>query len=448
MLPETAQPRVSPSTATGQRVGSVSVATPTAGREQHVDVVVVGAGLAGLACARRLTAAGLSVRVLEDADAVGGRVRTDVVDGFRLDRGFQVLNPAYPALDWAVDLDRLGLRSFVPGALVALGRRRHLVADPRRYPRGLVSTLRAPVGSPLSKARLAALALEVSRRAPDADLGGREPTTAQALRQRGIDSATVERLLRPFLSGVFLEPDLVTSSRFFGLVLRSFVAGAPGLPATGMQALPEEVARPLPAGTVALRTPARDVAAGRVATDDGTVGCRAVVVATDPTAAGVLLRGFAVPPMRAVTTWYHEAPAGEPLLGGRPVLLVDGERRGPVVNSGVLSAVAPSYAPAGRTLVSSSTLGAGAQVPDEAVVRTHLATMYGVSTAGWRLVRRVEVPHALPAMPPPLPLRRPVRLVEGLYVCGDHRDTGSIQGALVSGRRAAAAVLADLDVTT
>lgn len=422
------------------------MATPTAGRQQDVDVVVVGAGLAGLACARRLTAAGLSVIVLEAADAVGGRVRTDVVDGFRLDRGFQVLNPAYPALARTADLERLRLHSFLPGVVVAVGGRRHLVADPRRYPRGLASTLLAPVGSLASRTRLAALALEVSRRAPDADLSRRESTTAEALEQRGIDPVTVQRLLRPFLAGVFLEPDLVTSSRFFDLVLRSFVTGAPGLPAEGMQALPEEVARPLPPHTVALGTPARAVTAGRVETDETTLRSRAVVVATEATAAGVLLRGFAAPPMRSVTTWYHEPPAAEPLLAGRPVLVVDGENRGPVVNSSVLSAVAPSYAPPGRTLVSSSTLGVGAAVPEEGEVLAHLATLYGVSTTGWQLVRRVEVPHALPAMPPPLPLRKPVRYVEGLYVCGDHRDTGSIQGALVSGRRAAAAVLDDLGV--
>ncbi len=419
--------------------------SPTAGAEPDVDVVVVGGGLAGLACARRLAAAGVTVTVLEAGDAVGGRVRTDVVDGFRLDRGFQVLNPSYPALARTVQMDRLRLRPFLPGLMVAVGDARHLVADPRRYPRGLVSTLRAPVGSLAGKVRLATMALQVVRRAPDEPPSQGETTTAEALAQRGLDATTVERLLRPFLSGVFLEPDLVTSSRFFDLVLRSFVAGAPGVPEQGMQALPDEVARPLPAGTVRLSHPVREVAPGRVVTEHGTLRCRAVVVATDPNAAGGLLPGFPPPPMRGVTTWYHAVPAGDAPLGGRPVLLVDGDRRGPVVNSVVLSAAAPSYAPQGAALVSSSVLGTGDGVPEERAVLTHLAAMYGASTADWRLVRRVEVPAALPAMPPPLPLRKPVRFADGLYLCGDHRDTGSIQGALVSGRRAASAVLDDLE---
>lgn len=208
--------------------------------------MVVGAGLSGLACARWLVASGMSVVVLEAADEVGGRVRTDLVDGFRLDRGFQVLNPAYPALRDTVNLDRLNLSSFLAGALVSIGTKRHLVADPRRYPKGLLSTLRAPVGSPAGKVRLATMALQIARRDQQGDLSLTEATTAEALQRRGIEQTTIETLLRPFLSGVFLEDGLATSSRFFDFVLRSFVNGAPGLPEHGMAALPAEVARPLP----------------------------------------------------------------------------------------------------------------------------------------------------------------------------------------------------------
>jgi hypothetical protein len=293
------------------------------------------------------------------------------------------------------------------------------------------------------------MALEVARRDPQADLSLADVTTAEALRRRRIEPSTVDRLLRPFLTGVFLEPGLATSSRFFDLVLRSFVRGSPGLPAAGMQARPEEVARPLPPDVVRLSTPARSLAPGRVVTDSDVVSARAVVVAVDPGAVDTLLPGFNAPPMRSVTTWYHTTPGtpGSALLGGKPFLVVDGEHRGPVINSSVLSNVAATYAPDGATLVSSSVLGTGAATADENEVRKHLRVLYGRSTESWQLVERVEVPAALPAMPPPLPLRKPVRYVDTTYVCGDHRDTGSIQGALVSGRRAAAAVLSDLGRT-
>jgi phytoene dehydrogenase-like protein len=429
------------------RPGSVwDVPAPAPTGEPDVDAVVVGAGLSGLACARRLAESGHTVAVLEASDAVGGRVRTDVVDGFRLDRGFQVLNPSYPALRDTVDLDRLRLRSYLSGALISIGDRHHLVADPRRYPKGLLSTLRAPIGSPAGKARLGAMALSVARRDPEADLGVSEATTAEALQRRGIEQATIDRLLRPFLSGVFLEAGLATSSRFFDIVLRSFAKGSPGLPTDGMQALPTEVARPLPAGTVRLSTPARAVSPGRVSTDDGDLTARAVVVAVDAGRVATLLPGFAAPPMRSVTTWYHTTPGtpGSALAGGRPVLVVDGDARGPVVNTSVLSNVAPAYAPPGSTLVSSSVLGVTGAAEDDDAVRSHLQTLYGVSTADWQLVARVPVAAALPAMSPPLNLSKPVRYVESIYVCGDHRETGSIQGALASGGRTALAVMEDL----
>jgi hypothetical protein len=166
--------------------GSVIGVTQAPRGATDTDVAVLGAGLAGLACARRLVESGLTVTVLEAADAVGGRVRTDVVDGFRLDRGFQVLNPSYPALRQTVDLDRLDLHSFLPGAVVAIGSSHHLLADPRRYPKAVLSTLRAPIGSPAGKVRLASMALQVALRDPQADLSLEETTTAEALQRRGI----------------------------------------------------------------------------------------------------------------------------------------------------------------------------------------------------------------------------------------------------------------------
>ncbi len=398
------------------------------------DVVVVGAGLAGLACARHLSAAGVAVEVREASDDVGGRVRTDVVDGMLLDRGFQVHNTGYPEAQRVLDHAALDLRAFVSGALVRVGDRLHRVADPRRVPVWALSTARAPIGSIADKALVAASALRAGLAAPERLLRAPERTTYDALRARGFSPVVIDRFLRPFLSGVFLEDRLETSSRFFDLVWRSFARGVQCLPADGVRAIPAQLAAGLPDGSIHVSSPVRRVAAGEV---DGTrVG--AVVVAADPSAAGRLLPGLPVPALNSVTTHYHLAP--EPPVR-EPAIVLDGERSGPVVNSVVLTNAAPSYAP-GRHLVSSSVVAGDA---DEPAVRAHLSRLYDVDVRSWEHVARYDVREALPSQAPPMgTFRRPVRLEPGLYVCGDHRDSASIQGALVSGRRAATAVLRDL----
>ncbi len=399
-----------------------------------VDVVVVGAGLAGLACARELCAAGLDVG-LHEADAVaGGRVRTDVVDGMLLDRGFQVHNTGYPEAQRVLDHSALDLRAFAAGAMVRLGDRLHRVGDPRRLPSWAPSTLTAPIGSLKDKALIGVLAARAALTGPGRLLDAAETTTYEALRARGLSDVVVDRFFRPFLSGVFLEDRLETSSRFFDVVWRSFALGTQCVPAAGMGAIPAQLAAGLPAGVLRLGSPVGRVAPGSV--DSRPV--RAVVVAADPVTAARLLPGLERPVMNSVTTHYHLAP--EPPVR-EPAIVLDGEASGPVANTVVLTNAAPSYAP-GRHLVSSSVVSGDAGEP---AVRAHLARLYDVDTSGWQHVAAYEIREALPSQAPPLGrLRRPARLEPGLYVAGDHRASASIQGALVSGRRAAQAVLADL----
>ena len=414
-------------------------------------VVVVGAGLSGLAAARHLNRHGIDVTVLEGSDAVGGRMRTDVVDGYRLDRGFQLYNPSYPEGARVLDHEALDLKPFVAGARIVItrgGRRRvERLADPRREPSWILPSLLARIGSPLSTARFGAYV--VSRAVRSAQSLEREPdiTSEQALRRAGADPALIEEVLRPFLSGVFLESELSTSRRFLDLVLKSFVRGTPGVPAKGMQRIPEQLAAGLDVRlgqrVTAASAQAVDVAGGDVHRAE------AVIVAADPATAARLIPGVQVPAPNAVTTWYYRptcAP-GE-LADGQAVLLLDGDRRGPLVNTVVLTHAAPDYAPAGSALVSASALGVRDTPDDERAVREHLSWLYGVPTGGWELIASYPIPYALPAMPVPLKIRKPVRTADGVYVAGDHRDTSSIQGALVSGRRAAQALLKDLGASS
>ena len=433
-----------------QRVVIRSVSRPGATNVTAMAVVVVGAGLAGLAAARHLARHGVEVTVLEASDGVGGRVRTDLVDGFRFDRGFQLYNPAYPEGARVLDHEALDLRPFIAGARIVVnraGRRRvDRVADPRREPSWLVPSLMARIGSPVSTARFGAYA--VSRAVRSVGSMHRDPdvTTEEALRRAGADRTLMERLLRPFLSGVFLDSELTTSRRFLDVVLKSFVRGTPGVPALGMQRIPEQLAAGL---DIRLAHRVASVSARTVDVLGGDAHrAEAVIVATDPSAAAGLIPEIPAPAARSVTTWYYRPTcASEDLADGQAVLILDGDRRGPLVNTVVLTHAAPDYAPAGAALISASALGVWETPAHEQAVREHLAWLYGVPTRDWELLASYPIPYALPAMPVPFELQRPVRTAGGIYVAGDHRDTSSIQGALVSGRRAAHALLTDLGLT-
>jgi len=407
-------------------------------RSGRTDVLVVGAGVAGLACALDLAAAGVRVRVVEASDGVGGRMRTDRHSGFLLDRGFQVFNTSYPQVQRRLNLAGLGLHPFSPGLLLHTPAGRLRFADPTRRPRAAGWLVPGRLASARDLAALGVLSARDALLPARTLLAGRESTTLTALADAGFSPELVETLWRPFLSGVFLEDELETSSRFFHLVWRSMLRGTLCLPSEGIGAVPARLAAGLPAGCVALGTPVASLTEHGVLLEDGTaLDAPAVVVATGAAAAARLLPGLAVPQGRTVTTYYHAAPA-PPLR--EPVLLLDTRRR--FLNTCVLTEVVPGYSSDGRALVSTSVLGDPA--PDhEPVLRGHLAEAYGTDTAGWEALPRRTVHDALPAMPAPHRFTRATRLSPGRYVCGDHRATGSVQGAMASGARTARQVLAD-----
>lgn len=402
------------------------------------DVVVVGAGLAGLTCARELERAGLDVVVLERSDAVGGRVRTDVVDGFRCDRGFQLLNPAYPAVKQLVDVDALDLRQFAAGAALGGEGGFSVVADPRRSPKYLLRSARSGYLQPTELARLTAWAAPalgpVHRLLERPD----EPL-ATSLDGAGVHGRLREEVLEPFLAGVLAEDEGETSATFTRLLLRSFLLGTPGVPAGGMSALPEQIAAGVSRLVLGAEvTSVERAGAGRRVSIAGEwYDAGAVVVAADPRTAAHLTGLPATPMKGLVTFWFATAEAPTDL----DLLVLDPGRRGPVVNTAVMSNVAPGYAPPGRHLVQATALMAAGPVTEHEV-REHVGRIYRTSAQGWDLVAVHEIHDALPVQPPGQPVRRPVALGDGLFVAGDHRDTASIQGALVSGRRAARAVTA------
>lgn len=409
----------------------------------EVDVAIVGGGLAGLAAARRLDRAGVDWLLVEATDRVGGRVATDVVDGWRLDRGFQVLNTAYPRLPALVDVDALDMRYFTPGVLVRRGLALHRLENPLREPLTAPQTLNSGVGTLTDRLKFAALAAKCAAYPPKRLLDAPEISSQEALRRAGLSHRIIEEVLRPFLSGVFADRALETSSHVLAMTLRSFARGRIGVPAAGMAALPAAVAGPLPYPQLLINAPTRSVTPRLVVTEGGEIRCRAVIVATDPVTAATLLPRLPMPEMRGLTTFYFgadRAPINE------PTLLLDGDRREIIANTVVLSNTAPEYAPAGKSLIAATVVGVSAPSgASEAAVRVELARMYGVPTADWKLLSVVSLPQALPAASVPQSrLRKPVSLGDGLFVAGDHRDSPSIQGALAGGWRTAGAVLAEL----
>lgn len=404
----------------------------------ETDTVIIGAGLAGLACARQLHAAGRSFMICEAADRVGGRVATDVCDGYRLDRGFQVLLTAYPEAQRVLDYDALNLRRFYPGALVRHGGKWHRVADPFRHPIDGLRGAFNPIGSFADKLRVG------WSRLGGFDFSHHEQglTTLEALRAEGFSESMIGRFFRPFLGGVFLESRLDTTVRKLEFVMRNFARGDTAIPALGMAEIPRQLAAALPAAAIRLNTRVEAIDGNRVQLEgSGYLTAKAVVIATEAGGAGRLL-GRSDPPAdsNSVTCLYFSttsAPVTE------PILLLNGEGAGPVNNLTVLSAVSPDYAPPGRHLISISVVDptAAAATDLEERVRRQSVDWFGACAKKWELLRIDRIPHAVPSQR--LAPEKPARLRDHLYQCGDHCGIASLDTALASGAAAAQAVLAD-----
>ena len=410
------------------------------------DVLVIGAGLAGLTCARRLHDRTLDVQVLEASDRVGGRVRTDTVDGFRLDRGFQVLLTAYPETQRELDYDALDLHPFHDGALVRYNGRFHRIADPRRHPLDAPRTLVAPIGSLADKLRILRLRRTLARNSLPQVMARPEHTTLEALRTRwGFSSAMIDRFFRPFFGGIFFDRTLEASSRMFEFVFKMFAEGRTVLPAGGIDQMPRQMRQHLPGKAVRLNAPVEAVEAQSVTLRDGeTLQAPHVVVATEAPEANRLVGNVTPTEGRSTVCLYYDAPRS-PL--DDPLLVLNGDGVGPINNVAVPSDVAPGYAPKDRALVSVVVVGPPPDPQDtlEREVRAQLIDWFGLQAGGWTHLQTQHIPYALPEQAPPFlsPPEKAVRRRPGLYVCGDHRRTASLNGAIAAGRAAADAVWAD-----
>jgi phytoene dehydrogenase-like protein len=421
------------------------------------DVVIIGAGLSGLSAALWCQQAGRSVCVLDAADAVGGRVRTDVVDGFLLDRGYQVFLDTYPeaqllARQGWLDYAALDLKAYYHGALIHGGGDFHLAPDPWRHPLDLWSAAFSPIGSWRDKWQLARWRYQATRQFANLDLTlpalGPETTTRDYLAQLGFSNQIIDRFFTSFFKGVFLEDRLETSSRFFAFIFAQFAQGNATLPKGGMQAIPNQLASRLAPGTVQLNTPVVSVEPKSVRLANGqSIGAsQGVIVACQASAAQKLLPGL------PENTWPKATNGNVTLYYATPhaptrkrLLILSADNDGPIAHVSFPSNVQPSYAPKGQHLAAVSVLQNPYPSPEALAlaVRHQLGHWLGEQTMGWRLLKTLSIPESLPRFTPqdyPMVHRSP-QVADGLYLAGDYCHSPSINGAMASGRLAAQALL-------
>jgi hypothetical protein len=371
-------------------------------------VAIVGAGLAGLSAAITLQEAGYEVEIFESSDRPGGRVATDVIDGYRLDRGFQLINARYP------EILRLGVISEVdfveaPRAVdISLDQDTVTLGDPRKYP---FSSLRSESGSLLSKINFLGYFARTSRAGLSVE---------DELSRYG---ELYQRVLKPFLTGVFLAPPSQVDAVSGKEIIRSFISGRPGLPSLGAAELAMALARRVKS----IRYNTHINSLSEIKAD-------AIIVAADLTTAAQLLDIANVPKLSGSTTWYHDVPED---MTRSNRLRIDGQSRGPVINTIALSIALPKYAPAGKVLLSSTSI----ENASESEIRRHLSALWNVSTSSWSLIAKYEIPKSLPLFGVGAHSVKPAKISDRLYVAGDYRTAPSQNGALLSGRLAAQELL-------
>lgn len=383
-------------------------------------VIVIGAGLAGLSAALTLENEGISVTVLECSDRPGGRVTSDEVDGFICDRGFQLINANYPEIRKLRLIDEIDFVSASSVIEVARNEKRIKIGDPRS---AFFSAFNSDTGSILEKIRLLKYLV---RRKPAASVG-------DELKNSGLGK-TYERVLRPFLTGVFLADPLLVSSEYGRTAIKYFVSGNSGLPSNGVRDFSAALASRL--SDIRYKVQVNSIKKNLVKTSKGNFEADAIIVATDVTTAAQLLDLTVVPQLLGCTTWYHST---KDVPTTSKSLIIDSQNRGPVVNTIVISNMMPSYAPIGKNLISSTSI-----LPTtESEVRRHLALMYGTDTRKWKLVAKYEIPSALPLAGLENSLVSGAHVKDSIYIAGDYKSAPSQNGALLSGRLAALSVLVD-----
>lgn len=408
------------------------------------EVVIIGAGVSGLSCARALHRNHISFTILERSARPGGRIKTDQIDGFQLDHGFQVLQTGYPGIGDYLRLDDLRLSPFPAGVRIRYAGGFHVLADPRLHLKHAASTIVSPIGTFRDRIRVLTLAREVSARSMQEIFSEPEETASEFLRSRGFSADFISRFFTPFLAGACLDQSLQVSCRVLKYVMRLFTTGAATLPAEGMEAIVSQLVSGLPEGSIQYEREVTRVEPGSVTLAGGEIiEADKIVLAIAERELGTLLAAAGPRPSVGEACLYFSADWRPPFR--EPFLMLNGDNRGPVNNIAFPSQVSRGYAPPGKTLIAIVVLGDQFIGRDdlEDLVRLQCTEWFGSAVSQWQHLKTYRIHHALPLQNPPT--ASPYQAVQprqsGIVVCGEHHSLPGLQWAMMSGATAAETII-------
>ncbi len=406
-------------------------------------ITIIGAGISGLSAAIHLQRHGFAVKIIEASDRAGGRIKTDAVNGFLLDRGFQVLLTSYPEAKALLNYDSLNLKRFLPGATVLYEGGKFEIADPFRRPSALLATAFAPVGSLKDKANTFFLKQKLLNKSIDTIFEQEQQSSYDQLRAYGFSQKMINRFFRPFFSGIFLENNLTTPNRMFDFVMKMFSDGDAAVPALGMEEIPKQLLAQLPSDCVQYNTTVKTIEGNTITTENGEkITADSILIATEANKFLAKYKPEISLAHHSVTNVYFEAVEAP---SDKAVVILNASNTKEIVNNiTVMSNVSSHYAPAGKVLVSVSCNGL-LKLTDQELshkIKTELQPWFGQQSEQWKWIKTYEIKYALPKLKV---LKdnvtiTDVKLANNVYCCGDHLMNGSINAAMKSGRLVASII--------
>lgn len=407
---------------------------------EEKKIYIIGAGISGLIAALELEKAGFSPIILEATDRIGGRMKTDELDGFRLDHGFQVLNTAYPEAKKYLDLKALNLKAFDPGAVIFDGKESSLITDPLRNPLKIVGMAFSKVGTFLDKVKMFSLTQDLKKKSHEEIFSEPSLPTQQYLKEYGFSEQIIENFFKPFFRGIFLEKHLNTSSRMFEFVFKMFALGNAAVPEKGMGEIPEMIRRHLSKTQIYFKSPVTNVEGTTIELENGSqLRAERLIIAVQPDKIMKQLQGqFA--PSRKVTNLYFstlKSFIARPMIG-----LIPGNR---LINNLVyMTDVSKAYSSNGKALLSVTVLDSDLSEKELIkAVQIELEMISGIKMEYFKPVKTYHIPHALPQVEDlkySIPFTE-AKIFDHVFLAGDYLLNGSINAAMTSGRIAAEAVI-------